>query len=107
MAHSLEIRVPLVDAVLTERIAGLAATGRFQFGKAALLQTLRNGLPCDAMSRPKTGFTVPLWQWLRKSEATTGWKRVPYLQRPKVHDYSRWAYTLLSIAPDTADLLKA
>ena len=35
MAHSLEIRVPLVDAVLTERIAGLAATGRFQFGKAA------------------------------------------------------------------------
>ena len=72
-----------------------------------ILESLRNGLPCDAMSRPKTGFTVPLWQWLRKSEATTGWKRVPYLQRPKVHDYSRWAYTLLSIAPDTADLLKA
>jgi asparagine synthase (glutamine-hydrolysing) len=107
MAHSLEIRVPLVDAALTERVAGLAATGRFQFGKAALLQTLRNGLPCDARSRPKTGFTVPLWQWLRKSDATTGWKRVRYLQRPKVHDYSRWAYTLLSIAPDTADLLKA
>ena len=107
MAHSLEIRVPLVDAMLTERVAGLAATGRFQFNKAAMLQTLRNGLPCDAMSRPKTGFTVPLWQWLRKSEATTGWKRVPYLKGPKVHDYSRWAYTLLSIAPDTAGLLKA
>lgn len=106
MAHSLEIRVPLVDAVLTERLAGLAATGRFQFGKSVLLQTLRNGLPSGATRRPKTGFTVPLWQWLRKSDATAGWKRVPYLRRPNVHDYSRWAYTLLSITPDTAGLLK-
>ncbi len=106
MAHSLEIRVPLVDAVLTEQLAGLVATGRFQFGKSALLQTLRNGLPSGATSRPKTGFTVPLWQWLRKSDATTVWRRVPYLRRPNVHDYSRWAYTLLSITPDTAGLLK-
>jgi asparagine synthase (glutamine-hydrolysing) len=106
MAHSLEIRVPLVDAVLTEQLAGLAATGRLQFGKSALLRTLRAGLPSGATSRPKTGFTVPLWQWLRNSDATTGWKRVPYLRRPNVHDYSRWAYTLLSITPDTAGLLK-
>ena len=106
MAHSLEIRVPLVDAALSERLAGLAATGRFQFGKAALLGTLRNGLPPGAAARPKTGFTVPLWQWLRKSDATTGWKRVPYLRRANVHDYSRWAYTLLSITSDTAGLLK-
>jgi asparagine synthase (glutamine-hydrolysing) len=106
MAHSLEIRVPLVDSVLTEQLAGLAATGRFQFGKSALLRTLPQGLPSSATSRPKTGFTVPLWQWLRKSAATTDWKRVEFLRRPNVHDYSRWAYTLLSITPDTASLLK-
>jgi asparagine synthase (glutamine-hydrolysing) len=106
MAHSLEIRVPLVDSVLTEQLAGLAATGRFQFGKAALLQTLPQGLPASATNRPKTGFTVPLWQWLRKSTATADWKRVKFLRRPNVHDYSRWAYTLLSNSPDTAELLK-
>jgi asparagine synthase (glutamine-hydrolysing) len=107
MAHSLEIRVPLVDAVLTERVAGLAATGRFQFGKSALLGCLRNGLPSSAATRPKTGFTVPLWQWLRKSEATTAWRRVAYLRRSNVHDYSRWAYSLLAMSPETASLLKA
>ena len=106
MAHSLEIRVPLVDSVVIEKLAGLAAAGRFQYGKAMLPATLTNGLPSAVANRPKTGFTVPLWQWLRKSEATTGWKRVPYLQRPKVHDYSRWAYTLLAMAPETAALLK-
>ena len=98
--------MPLVDSVLTEQLAGLAATGRFQFGKTALLQTLPQGLPASATNRPKTGFTVPLWQWLRKSAATADWKRVKFLRRPNVHDYSRWAYTLLSISPDTAALLK-
>ena len=107
MAHSLEIRVPLVDSVVIERLAGLAATGRFQYGKAALSRTLTSGLPSEVASRPKTGFTVPLWQWLRKSPAIDDWKRVKFLRRPNVHDYSRWAYTLLSITPDTAGLLKA
>ena len=106
MAHSLEIRVPLVDAALTERLAGLAATGRFQFGKSALLHALRDGLPAAAANRPKTGFTVPLWQWLRNSPATGTWRRVKFLRRPNVHDYSRWAYTLLSMTPETAGLLR-
>jgi asparagine synthase (glutamine-hydrolysing) len=107
MAHSLEIRVPLVDSVVVERLAGLAAAGRFQYGKSILSQTLSTRLPADVASRPKTGFTVPLWQWLRKSPAIDDWKRVKFLRRPNVHDYSRWAYTLLSITPDTAGLLKA
>jgi asparagine synthase (glutamine-hydrolysing) len=107
MAHSLEIRVPLVDAVLTERLAGLAATGRFHFDKSALLKALPKGLPAAAAGRPKTGFTVPLWQWLRKSPTTDTWKRVRFLRRANVHDYSRWAYTLLSMAPETAGVLRA
>jgi asparagine synthase (glutamine-hydrolysing) len=107
MAHSLEIRVPLVDSVVIERLAGMAAAGRFQYGKAALSRVLTHGLPSEVASRPKTGFTVPLWQWLRKSPAIGDWKKVKFLRRPNVHDYSRWAYTLLSITPDTAGLLKA
>jgi asparagine synthase (glutamine-hydrolysing) len=106
MAHSLEIRVPLVDSVVVERLAGLAAAGRFQFGKGVLAGALANGLPAGVAGRPKTGFTVPLWQWLRKSPAVADWKRVKFLRRPNVHDYSRWAYTLLANTPDTAPLLK-
>jgi asparagine synthase (glutamine-hydrolysing) len=106
MAHSLEIRVPLVDSVVIERLAGLAATGRFQFDKSILPRVLANGLPAAVASRPKTGFTVPLWQWLRKSPAVGDWRRVKFLRRPNVHDYSRWAYTLLAMAPETAALLK-
>ena len=107
MAHSLEIRVPLVDSVVIEKLAGLAAAGRFEFGKGVLTRAVANGLPAEVTSRPKTGFTVPLWQWLRKSPAIADWKRVKFLRRPNVHDYSRWAYTLVSINPDTAPLLKA
>jgi asparagine synthase (glutamine-hydrolysing) len=106
MAHSLEIRVPLVDSVVIEKLAGLAAAGRFQYSKAVLPRTLRNGLPPAVASRPKTGFTVPLWQWLRKSPAIGEWKRVKFLRRPNVHDYSRWAYTLLASDPHTAGLLR-
>ena len=106
MAHSLEIRVPLVDSVVIERLAGLAATGRFQYGKASLPRTLTNGLPPEVLTRHKTGFTVPLWQWLRKSPAIGDWKRVKFLRRPNVHDYSRWAYTLLSITRDTSTVLR-
>jgi asparagine synthase (glutamine-hydrolysing) len=107
MAHSLEIRVPLVDSVVVEKLAGLAAAGRFHFGKGDLPGTLANGLPAGVARRPKTGFTVPLWQWLRNSPAVADWKRVKYLRQSNVHDYSRWAYTLLAHAPDTAALLKA
>ena len=106
MAHSLEIRVPLVDSVVVERLAGLAAAGRFEFGKAILPRTLPNGLPVGVAGRPKTGFTVPLWQWLRQSPAVSNWRQVKFLRRPNVHDYSRWAYTLLSTSPDTATMLK-
>ena len=107
MAHSLEIRVPLVDSVLIERLAGMAATGRFQFGKAIMARTLSNGLPPEAATRPKTGFTVPLWQWLRNSASTANWKSVKFLRRPNVRDYARWAYVVLASNPDAAPLLKA
>ena len=106
MAHSLEIRVPLVDAVLTEKLIGLAATGRLGENKAILPKTLPNGLPPSALARPKTGFTVPIWKWLRKSPELDAWKGVKYLRRGNVHDYNRWAYTLVARLPGAAEMLK-
>lgn len=106
MAHSLEIRVPLVDSALTEAIIGLASKGRLGEGKTMLPQTLAQPLPNSALSRPKTGFTVPTWRWLRHHPDLSAWKRVPLLKQPRIQDGRRWAYTLLHRIPEMRDFLK-
>lgn len=98
MAHSLEIRVPLVDSELTRRVIGLAACGRLPTGKAALHRTLSQKLPDSILNRPKTGFTTPTWQWLRHQPGLDAWRRVKLLQSKKIRDPRRWAYTLLDRA---------
>ncbi len=63
MAHSLEIRVPLVDArLLAEALPLLLAAPRES--KPETLAKLGLDLPPDLLGRPKTGFTVPLRDWL-------------------------------------------
>ncbi len=96
MAHSLEIRVPLVDRVLTEKVIGLAALGRLGQGKSVLSRVLRNGLPSSATTKPKTGFTIPIWRWLRKSPHLNSWRRIKMLRRADVSDTNRLSYSLLS-----------
>jgi asparagine synthase (glutamine-hydrolysing) len=96
MAHSLEIRVPLVDRTLTECIGGLSALGRLGDDKSVLARALSPPIPRELLDRAKTGFTLPIWKWLRHSDLAQGWRTVPLLGRRSVHDYSRWAYVLLS-----------
>jgi asparagine synthase (glutamine-hydrolysing) len=95
MAHSLEIRVPLVDHELTRRVAGLAMGGRLGDAKKALPAALDPPLPAHIVNKPKTGFTVPLWRWLRKSPDLAAWKQCAPLARANSHDYRRLAYCLL------------
>ncbi len=106
MAHSLEIRTPLVDRKLTDAVAGLACTGRLGDGKSALPKCLSRPLPSEMLQRPKTGFTVPLWKWIRHMESMQAWKRLKFLRRPNITDDKRWAYTVLSLNPHTTSLLK-
>lgn len=107
MSHSLEIRVPLVDHHLTESILGLAASGRLGIGKSMLPQTLRNGLPTSVLQRPKSGFVVPTWRWLRHHAGLEAWRSVPLLRNKRIPDGRRWAYTLLSRHPAGRSLLLA
>lgn len=65
MAHSLEVRVPLVDAHLLRRIAP-ALVGRRERGKKILAGAPRPPLPEAVRNRRKTGFTLPLKEWLLK-----------------------------------------
>lgn len=104
MAHSLEIRVPLVDAVLTGEVIGLASSGRLS--KISLAATLRHPLPEHLARRPKTGFTTPTWKWLRHHPGLDAWKQVPLLAGKGVQDPRRWAYTLLHRVPEARPLLR-
>jgi asparagine synthase (glutamine-hydrolysing) len=106
MAHSLEIRTPLVDAHFTEKVIGLAAQGRLGEGKSVLPKALDRALPEALIRRPKTGFTVPIWKWLRHSEMVDAWRRVKLFQRPQVHDYARWAFSVVSRMPEARYILK-
>lgn len=106
MAHSLEIRTPLVDSQLTEKVVGLAALGRLGEGKSMLPQSLDRPLPPALMSRPKTGFTVPIWKWLRHSKSVDAWRRVKALRQPQVHDETRWAFSVAAHLPEMRNILK-
>jgi asparagine synthase (glutamine-hydrolysing) len=63
MAHSIEIRVPFVDAELFRRLAPLLAS-RHPPGKRDMADTLQTKLPDPILSRAKTGFVVPVRDWL-------------------------------------------
>jgi asparagine synthase (glutamine-hydrolysing) len=66
MAHSLELRTPLVDAWLHDDIArGQFEPGR-SGGKAAAVRLAAPDLPQSLWTRPKTGFFIPVMQWLEE-----------------------------------------
>jgi len=78
MAHSLEVRVPLVDAHLLRRLAPMLVTRR-ERGKRLLANAPRPPLPEPVRNRRKTGFTLPINEWLRHGEAgKRGWARRVY-----------------------------
>jgi asparagine synthase (glutamine-hydrolysing) len=63
MAHSLELRVPLVDVELCRRVAQECRAGRI-YRKPDLAAVARPPLPHAVTYRPKTGFSVPVRDWL-------------------------------------------
>ena len=67
MAHSLEVRVPLLDHELVEWMAGLQSDMELKGreGKHIFKTALEPYLPSDILYRPKMGFAVPLATWFR------------------------------------------
>lgn len=67
MAHSLEVRVPLLDHKLVEWMSGLRPEWKLAGGdgKHLFKRALRSYLPDDILYRPKQGFSVPLAEWFR------------------------------------------
>lgn len=95
MAHSLEVREPLLDHELLEWLATLPSSTKIkgQEGKYLLKKAMEPHLPNDVLYRPKMGFSVPLARWFRgplrqrvrdavlgPRLAETGWFNKRYLE---------------------------
>jgi asparagine synthase (glutamine-hydrolysing) len=63
MAHSLEIRTPLVDVALLRNLSPLLA-GDLPPTKRDVALAARSPLPDAILNRPKTGFQIPVREWL-------------------------------------------
>ena len=66
MAHSLEIRTPLVDANLFGKITNRG------FSKSDMALSPRVPLPSSVLKRPKTGFGIPVRNWLLEGSGELG-----------------------------------
>ena len=96
MAHSVEIRVPLVDAVLLEKVAAMGLGARQRNVKHLLLDACYESEAPSTISRRKTGFLVPIAKWIDRQQQslTSEWKRIPLLRSPRCHWSRRWAYSV-------------
>jgi asparagine synthase (glutamine-hydrolysing) len=67
MAHGLEVRVPLIDHLLAEKLMALPGAWKIdrQRPKPMLVRALRGALPEHVINRPKRGFTLPFEHWLK------------------------------------------
>ena len=128
MAHSLEVREPLMDHELVEWLATLPSSlkVRGQEGKYLLKKAMEPLLPNDILYRPKMGFAVPLARWFRgplrqrvrdavlgPRLAETGWFNPAYLKhlveahQSGMRDYSAPLWTLLMFEAFLRNVLDA
>jgi len=80
MAHSLEVRVPLVDFELFRAVAPLINSTSSP-SKLAMAETPITPLPSKILKRGKTGFSIPVREWLmhdhpEREKGLRGWAKV-------------------------------
>ena len=81
MAHGLEVRVPLIDNQLAERVLAIPGARKIdqRIPKSLLVRALGDRLPPEIVQRPKRGFTLPFEHWLKddmRNEVETGILRI-------------------------------
>ena len=92
MAHSLEIRVPLVDTILLRELAPAIPSLKPGAGKAALALAPQLPLPDAIVKRAKTGFAVPTSAWTAGTSKQLQGKG----NEPKGIASRRWSRTVLA-----------
>jgi asparagine synthase (glutamine-hydrolysing) len=71
MAHSIELRTPLVDIALWETVIRLVRGGH-PVGKQDMARSPVLALPPAILGRRKTGFSIPVREWLCSSASGHG-----------------------------------
>ena len=94
MAHSLEIRVPYVDVKLFKTLAPILAHWGAADHKKILARSPNIPLSENIINRRKTGFVVPIDQWIESSKNLDEWREISNLARNGCHWSRRWAYTV-------------
>jgi len=95
MAHSLEIRVPLVDFKLLGALASSIPAISERAGKAALAAAPVTPLPNEVVTRAKSGFGVPTSEWLNAFTGEASGSMVPKPE-PKGIVSRRWSQVVLN-----------
>lgn len=68
MAHSVEVRLPMLDVELVNRVTGMRNSGLEDWKephKWLLIESLKGILPPEILQRKKQGFTPPFTNWIR------------------------------------------
>lgn len=90
MAHSLELRTPLVDAELLHALRHCHTAFVRGAGKKMLAHAPAKPLPEDVIQRKKTGFGIPMTQWLAAATHRRDWSHLPLLATPRTPWTRRW-----------------
>jgi len=90
-AHSLEVRVPLVDVKLLRHVASVTTKSR-SLSKRVLGNSPRVPLPRKVIERPKTGFGTPIQTWLQRDTRVQQWRRVLVLAVHRCAWARRWVF---------------
>ena len=106
MAHSLEIRVPLVDFTLLTALASTIPAFTPGVGKAALATAPTSRLPDEIVTRAKTGFGVPTGAWM---STAAGEAFGPMSRTPEGRGLisRRWSHAVLNGAAAVTDRSEA
>ncbi len=103
MAHSLEVRPPLLDHRLVEYMLSvdpaLLVDPRRRRGKLLVRQLMEPRLPAGHLDRPKSGFGLPVHRWLRRHpgfiQAAVGRLRARGVLRHPINSEFRRAWSIL------------
>lgn len=95
MRHSLELRTPLVDVALLTELGPFVSGFEGGAGKEMLARSPEKPLPEAVIKRSKTGFSLPMAQWLSKATDKRAWSDLPMLAAPGTPWARRWARTVI------------
>lgn len=96
MSHSLEVRTPFVDSHFLKAVSPLALNLQKSPKKKLLLNACSAPVRKIIKSRAKSGFNVPIDNFINKLDGYDNWKTIECLRDPHSGISRRWSYVVMS-----------